>query len=199
MTPSKNQVKKKAQSTSRKKVQRKKSFSLHDVFINKLQVLLDVENAIIKALPKMIQKASDVDVQSAFEEHLQQTEEQARRLEKALSMLSEKARPMKSEAIRGIIEDASWVMNTINGEEVRDANLVAAAQYVEHYEIAGYGSALAWAEIMGHTEVADLLQQTLTEEEETDRKLSELAESKINDRAMRANPDGMPVDAEVTN
>ncbi len=157
--------------------------TLHDLLITKMQSLYDVEHEITKALPKMAKAASDAELKSGFEEHLEQTKGQIERLEKAFELLNEKPKKLKSEAIRGLIADGEWVIKNVEGSEALDANLIAAAQYVEHYEIAGYGSAVEWAREMGHTEVADLLEETLEEEEATDEKLNELATSGVNERA----------------
>ncbi len=157
--------------------------ALHDLLISKMQALYDVENEIVKELPKMAKKASDEELREGFETHLEETKNQVKRLEKAFSLLGEKPKKLKSAAIRGMAEDASWGMTHIKGSEALDANLIAAAQYVEHYEIAGYGSAVEWAREMGHMEVADLLEETLEEEKATDKKLNMLATSKINERA----------------
>jgi len=156
---------------------------LSDLLIAKLQALYDTENELIKALPKMARKADDPDLRASFEEHLEQTKEHVQRLEDAFSILEEKPKKLKGEAIRGLVNDASWVMQHVKGAEALDANLIAAAQYAEHYEMAGYGSARQWAEELGQTEIVDLLQKTLDEEKETDQKLSDLAMSKINGRA----------------
>jgi ferritin-like metal-binding protein YciE len=200
--PTKKQARR-AQKNDRAKAQKKANMesnpmSLHDIFIQKLQALYDIEKQLVKALPKMAKQAHDASLQAGFEEHLEQTKEHVTRLERAFVLLEEKPRSLQSSAIRGLIEDASWVMHHVYGKEALDANLIAAAQYVEHYEMAGYGAALAWARLMNHTEVADLLELTLREEIETDQKLTKLAESKINDRALRANPDGMPIDHDLS-
>jgi ferritin-like metal-binding protein YciE len=160
--------------------------ALHGLFITKLHALYDMENEIVKALPKMAKKATDPELKEGFEQHLEETKNQVKRLEKAFSLLGEKAKKLKGEAIRGMVEDTSWGMTHIKGSEALDANLIAAAQYVEHYEIAGYGSAIEWAKEMGHTEVAELLEATLEEEKATDEKLDHLAKSKINVRANEA-------------
>ncbi len=154
--------------------------TLHDLLLNKLSVLSDVENQLIKALPKMAKAATDLELSAGFEGHLKQTREHARRLEQAFAILKQKPKKLRSEAIRGLVEDGAWVIKNVTGDEALDANLIAAAQYVEHYAIAGYGSALEWATEMGHEEVADLLQATLDEEKDTDKKLNDLARGKIN-------------------
>jgi ferritin-like metal-binding protein YciE len=162
----------------------KSSFdTLHGLFILKLQSLYDVEQELVKVLPKLAKNSSDEELQMAFKEHLKETEGHVRRLEKAFKILGVKPKKEKVEAIRGIAEDGSWVMKNVRDEAARDAALIGAAQYAEHYEIAGYGTACEWADLMGHTEVADLLKQTLEEEEAADEKLSSLAEGGINEEA----------------
>jgi ferritin-like metal-binding protein YciE len=157
--------------------------NLHGLFILKLQSLYDIEQEIIKTLPKMAKNASNEDLKMAFEEHLKETKGQAGRLEKAFKILGEKVKKEKVEGIRGITEDGSWIIKNVKDNAARDAALVGAAQYVEHYEIAGYGTAAEWARLMGHDEVAELLEASLAEEEAANEKLTSLAESGINDEA----------------
>lgn len=154
--------------------------SLHDLFILKLRSLYDIEQEITKALPKMAKAATNPELRDAFTMHLEETRNQAARLERAFEILGVPAKKEKVEAIRGLAKDTEWCIKNVKNREARDAVLVASAQFVEHYEIAGYGTALAWSELMGHTEVTDLLQETLDEESATDEKLSGLAETKIN-------------------
>lgn len=175
--------KKSSKKTANKSKSQKKALTLDNLLIQKIQALYDVENQLVKALPKMAKNASDQDLIDGFEEHLEQTKEHVQRLEDAFDYLGEKPKKLSGDAIRGMIKDAEWIISTVKNPEALDAGLVAAAQYVEHYEIAGYGTALEWARELGHTEVADLLEQTLKEEKEADRKLSELATSKINEAA----------------
>lgn len=157
--------------------------TLHELLILKLRVLRDVEGQLIKALPKMAKAATDPKLQAAFTEHLKETEGHEARIDEALELAGDTGKKKdKSEAIRGLIEDAEWVIKNVKNPAARDASLIAAAQYVEHYEIAGYGSAEAWARHMGHDEIADLLEKTLDEESAADKKLSALAESGINEK-----------------
>ena len=157
--------------------------TLHELFIQKLQALHDMEGQIIKALPKMAKAATSTKLKEAFETHLEETKVQEERLDEALEMMGDKAKGKeKSEGIRGIIADGEWCIKNITNDEARDASLIAAAQYVEHYEIAGYGTAIEWAREMGHTEVQDLLETTLSEEKMTDEKLTSLAENDINEK-----------------
>ncbi len=157
---------------------------LKSVFVLKLRSLLDTESELIDALPKMAEAAGDSELKKAFEEHLEQTKEHEERIKKAFEILDISPQKLKGEAIQGLIRDAEWVVENVEGHEARDAAMIAAAQYVEHYEIAGYGSALAWARRLGYEDIAELLTQTLEEEKETDIKLSALAESSINDEAL---------------
>lgn len=157
--------------------------SLHGLFILKLQSLYDIEQELIKVLPKLAKNASHSDLKAAFTEHLKETKGQAQRLERAFKLLGEKVKKEKVEGIRGIAEDGSWVIKNVKDDAARDAALIGAAQYAEHYEMAGYGTACEWARLMGHDEVAELLEQNLAEEEAANEKLTSLAESGINDEA----------------
>jgi len=157
--------------------------TLHELLILKLRVLHDVETQLTKALPKMAKAATDTKLKEAFTLHLEETQQQVERIEQALELAGDSAKKKeKSEAIRGLIEDAEWCIKNIKDEAARDAALLASAQYVEHYEIAGYGTARAWSELMGHSEIVSLLEETLAEEELTDTKLTDLAESTINEK-----------------
>jgi len=155
--------------------------TLHDLFIIKLQSLYNVESEIIKALPKMIKKATNADLKQGLEEHLAETKGHAERLEEIFQQLGEKPKKLKVEAIRGLVEDAKWVMENVKNPEALDAALIAAAQYVEHYEMAGYGTAVEWAKLMNHTGAEELLQETLDEEKAADEKLSKVAVTEVND------------------
>lgn len=167
---------------------RRRDMTLPDLFLQKLQVLYDVETNLVKALPQMSKHATNDDLKSAFEEHLEQTKGHVRRLEQIFSNLEETPKKLKSEAIKGLTNDAKWVMSHVQGSEALDANLISAAQYVEHYEIAGYGSALEWAREMGHEEAARLLEETLQEERDADAKLNDLAITGINQTANELQP-----------
>lgn len=158
----------------------KKSKTLRDLLLQKLMALYDVELRIIKALPGMAKKASDPELRAAFTSHLQETYGQVERLEHCFKLLKTKPKKLPAQAIRGLAEDTDWVVKHVAKGPALDANLIAAAQYVEHYEIAGYGTAREWASLMGHADVADLLHQTLSEEVMADETLSDLAEAKIN-------------------
>ncbi|MDP1625127.1 MAG: DUF892 family protein [bacterium] len=157
--------------------------NLRDLLALKLGALYDIELQIIEALPKMIEKASDEDLKSSLREHLQETRVQAKRLEEAFEEIDEKADKVKVEGIRGIIKDAEWNMKHADTPETLDAAIIASASYVEHYEIAGYTTAVAWADTLGYYTVSELLTQTLKEEHHADAVLQEAAYSKINQRA----------------
>jgi ferritin-like metal-binding protein YciE len=162
---------------------------MRDLYIHELKDLYSAENQIIKALPKMAKAASSDELRQAFEEHLEQTQEHARRLETIFERMEMAARGKsgkKCKAVEGLIEEGKETMEKDAEPAVLDAALIAAAQRVEHYEIAGYGCARTYARLLGEEEAAELLQQTLDEEGETDKKLTELAESAINAEAAAA-------------
>lgn len=150
----------------------------------KLQALYDIENELVSALPKMAKKSMNEDLSGAFAEHLEETKEHAHRLEQAFSILDKKPKKLKCEGIRGIIDDAEWVLKNIDDPAARDANAIAAAQYAEHYEMAGYQSAVDWAKLLGFNDVAELLKQNFDEEEAASEKLSSLAAGGINQAAV---------------
>jgi len=154
--------------------------SLQDLFVDQLKDLYNAENQIIKALPKMIKKASAPELKDAFARHLEVTKGQVDRLEQVFEAFGEKAKGKTCKAMKGIIEEASDTMKEDAEPEVLDAALIAECQRVEHYEIAGYGTVRAYAELLGNKQAAKLLQQTLDEEGEADKKLTSLAETLIN-------------------
>ena len=160
-----------------------KTGSLHDAFIDELRDTYDAEKQITKALPKMIKAASSRELRTAFEAHLEETREQVNRLEQVFASLDEKVRGKHCDGMAGIVEEGKSIMEEDFDDRTLDACLIAGAQRVEHYEMAAYGTLVAWARTMGHTEAADLLQATLDEEKNADEKLSSLAESGINQQA----------------
>lgn len=163
--------------------------TLHDAFINELRDTYDAERQLTKALPKLAKAASAPDLRDAFESHLAETQVQIERLEQVFESLDEKVRGKHCEGIAGIIEEGKSIMDEDFDDTTRDACLIAAGQRAEHYEMAAYGTLIAWARAMGHTEAVDLLQQTLDEEKAADEKLSGLAEGGINqDAADAAHP-----------
>lgn len=173
-----------AQKKSNSAAQKSDSTLLMELFVDELKDIYWAEKHLTKALPKMQKAATSTDLASAFELHLQQTEGQIRRIEQAFEMLDMPAKAKKCEAMDGLVREAQELMGELpKGTMVRDAGLIIAAQKVEHYEIAAYGSLVQLAKVMGKNDVADLLGQTLAEEKDTDEKLTQLAESGINIQA----------------
>jgi len=158
----------------------KKATTLQDLYIAELKDLYSAENQLLKALPKMIKAASTPELQQAFEEHLEQTRGHVQRLEEIFEKLDQNPKGKKCKGLEGIVEEAKETMNEIEDPAVLDAALIAGAQKVEHYEMASYGCVRTWARQLGDEEAANLLQQTLDEEAETDKKLTQLAESMVN-------------------
>ena len=151
--------------------------TLEDLFVDELKDVYDAERRITKALPKMIKAASSEELSSAFEEHLQQTEEHIARLDRIFESMDKAAGRKTCQAMVGLLEEGQALMEEDASDSVMDAALIAAAQKVEHYEIATYGCLRDWAQLLGNDEVARMLQQTLDEEGETDKKLTEIAQS----------------------
>jgi len=154
--------------------------SLRDLLVEQLQDLYDAENRITKALPKMAKAATSPELKAAFEKHLEETKGQVERLEQVFEHLGEKAKKKACKAMQGLIEEGEETIKEDAEDEVRDAALIAAAQRVEHYEMAGYGTVRAYAKLLKETKVVKLLEATFAEEEATDKALSKLAESTIN-------------------
>jgi ferritin-like metal-binding protein YciE len=146
-----------------------------ELYLDELKDLYNAENQLVKALPKMAKAASSKELRSGFEEHLEQTKGHVRRLERIFEMLNESPKGKKCKGMEGLIEEGSEVMEEDFDGAVLDVALIAAAQRVEHYEIAGYGTVRALAEELGQSEHASLLNETLEEEKRTDEKLTELA------------------------
>jgi ferritin-like metal-binding protein YciE len=171
--------------------------TLHDAFIEELRDCYDAERQLTKALPKLAKAASSPELRDAFESHLEETKGQIERLESVFQSLDEKVRGKHCDGIAGIIEEGSAIMKEDFDESTMDACLIAAGQRAEHYEIAAYGTLVAWARAMGHDEAADALQETLDEEKAADEKLSSLAEGGINQEAAEgAHPGGEEEDEE---
>ncbi|WP_406699430.1 ferritin-like domain-containing protein [Singulisphaera sp. Ch08] len=154
--------------------------SLRDLLVEQLQDLYDAENRITKALPKMAKAATSPELKAAFEKHLAETKVQVERLEQVFEHLGEKAKKKACKAMQGLIEEGEETIKEDAEPEVKDAALIAAAQRVEHYEMAGYGTVRAYAKLLKETKVVKLLEATFAEEKATDEALSELAESTIN-------------------
>jgi ferritin-like metal-binding protein YciE len=159
--------------------------SLEQLYKAQLRDLYSAENQILKALPKMIEKAGHPGLREGFELHLQQTQQHADRLQRIFGMLGERPGGETCKGMEGLLEEAEETMKQFDDPDVRDAAMIAAAQRVEHYEIAGYGSVRTYANLLGLGEQEQLLQQTLNEEGETDHKLTALAEEVVNLDAMK--------------
>lgn len=154
--------------------------SLTNLFTHELKDLYSAEKQLVKALPKMAKAATNPDLKAGFEQHLEETKEHAVRLEKLLAALDQSTRGPKCKAMEGLLEEGADLMEEEADPEVLDAALITAAQKVEHYEIAGYGSARTFAELLGNKEAVKVLQTTLDEEGATDKKLTKLATSVVN-------------------
>jgi ferritin-like metal-binding protein YciE len=164
--------------------------TLHDAFLDELRDSYDAEKQLTKALAKLAKAASSPKLRQAFESHLKETEGHIERLEQVFESLDEKVRGKHCDGIAGIIDEGKSIMEEDFDDTTMDACLIAAGQRAEHYEMAAYGTLVAWAQAMGHAEAAKLLQQTLDEEKAADKKLSGLAEGGINQSAAdAAHPD----------
>jgi len=171
--------------------------TLHDAFIDELHDIYDAEHQLTKALTKLADAATAAPLRDAFESHLQETHGHVKRLEQVFATLEEKAEGKHCDGIAGIIDEGKSVMEENFDDATMDACLIASGQRAEHYEMAAYGTLIAWARAMGHDEAADLLQENLDEEKAADAKLSRLADGGINEAAAEmAQPDGDTTDAE---
>ena len=150
--------------------------SLQELYVDELKDLYDAENQIIKALPKMIDAASSEELQNALTEHLEVTREQAKRIEQIFQNMGEKLKAEKCKGMEGVIKEGAEILSEDMDENVKDAAIISAAQRVEHYEMAGYGTVRTWANLLGESEAEELLQETLDEEKEADEKPNQLAE-----------------------
>lgn len=159
--------------------------NLKELYLDELRDLFDSEQQLIKALPKMAKAATSEDLREGFKEHLEQTKEHARRLEQIFESMGEPAKGKKCKGMAGLVSEGSQMLREDFDGDVKDAGIISAAQRVEHYEIAAYGTVRDFANLMGESEAASLLEQTLNEEKETDRKLTELSEQ-INPMALRS-------------
>jgi ferritin-like metal-binding protein YciE len=160
--------------------------TMEELFLHGLEDIYFAEKQIVKALPKMAKAVKSKELKSAMEHHLEETKEQVKRLEKCFKLLDEEAKGEECPAIEGLIEEGDELMKETEDKDVVSAGLLAGAQAVEHYEIARYGTLVAWAQLLGHEEVAELLEETLAEEKNTDRILTEIALREVNERAERA-------------
>jgi ferritin-like metal-binding protein YciE len=158
--------------------------TLKELYVNELRDLYNAENQLIKALPKMAKGASSDDLRESFEKHLEQTKEHAHRLEQVFEELGAKTKGKTCQAMKGLIEEGSEVLKADGDDSVIDAGIIVAAQKIEHYEIAGYGSVRTFAQLLGQDKSAELLQQTLDEESEANELLNKLAEDIVNPEAL---------------
>jgi ferritin-like metal-binding protein YciE len=159
--------------------------TLEDLFLHELKDLYSAENQLVKALPEMAQAATNPELKAGFEEHLEQTKGHVERLTKIGEQLGKKLTGHTCKAMEGLVEEGAELIDEDAEESVRDAGLIGAAQRVEHYEIAGYGTARTHADMLGFKKAARLLQQTLDEEERADKKLTQIAESVVNVEALQ--------------
>ncbi len=160
--------------------------TLKDLFLDELRDTYHAEGQLVKALPKMAKKAESPELQAAFKQHLEETKGHQARLEEVFKLFDEKPKTKVCKGMQGILEEGKEMMEEDMEPDVMDAALIAGGQRAEHYEMAAYGTLVAWARTMGHTEAAALLQQTLDEEKAADQKLSSLAEGGINQEAADA-------------
>jgi ferritin-like metal-binding protein YciE len=159
--------------------------TVEQLFIEELKDLLSAETQITKTLPKLIEAAESVDLKSAFEHHLKETEGHVERLEKAFKILGKNPKSNACDGIRGILSEGSEMLHETAAGDIRDVALIAAAQRVEHYEMAAYGTVRTYAEDLNQPEIAELLEETLKEEKAADKKLTEISRE-VNARALRA-------------
>lgn len=164
--------------------------SLEELLQEEVKDLYDAEKQLTKALPKLAKKATSPELKEAIEEHLGQTEEHVARLEQVFEHLGMPARGKKCEGMKHLLSEGNDMIGEAEEDATRDAIMIAAAQKVEHYEIASYGTARTWATLLGKNEVASLLEETLEEEKETDQKLTQIAESIVNEQAANAADEG---------
>ena len=157
--------------------------TMDDLFVHQLRDVYYAENQIVKALPKMIEKATDAQLKQGFQSHLAETKTHVKRLEEVFEMHGVEAKGIDCPAIDGIIKEAEEVAGEVADKQVLDAGLIGAAQAVEHYEIARYGTLIAWAKQLGRSDCAAVLQKNLDEEKAADKKLTTLAESSVNRKA----------------
>jgi ferritin-like metal-binding protein YciE len=164
--------------------------TLHDAFLDELRDSYDAEKQLIKALPKLAKAATSPQLKTAFETHLEETKGHVDKLERVFESLDERARGKHCDGIEGIIDEGKSIMDEEFDDATMDACLIAAGQRAEHYEMAAYGTLVAWARGMGHDEAAGLLQEILEEEKAADEKLTSIAESGVNQEAAdAAHPD----------
>jgi ferritin-like metal-binding protein YciE len=157
--------------------------TMEDLFLHQMRDIYYAEKQIVRALPKMIDKADDSDLKSGLRHHLDETKNHVTRLEQVFEMIDARAKAVDCPAIDGIIKEADEVIGDVEDKDVLDAAIIAAAQAVEHYETARYGTLIAWAKELGRDDCATILAQTLEEEKAADKKLTQVAEARVNMRA----------------
>lgn len=162
--------------------------SMEELFLQQIEDLYDAEKRLVKALPKMADASTSLSLKQAFESHLLQTQGHVTRLETIFRQLNKDAKAETCDAMKGLVSEGEDIVSHIDESPLRDAGLIAAANRVEHYEIAAYGSARTFAQTLGLTQAAALLDQTLREEKEADQKLTQLAESMVNEEALQGSP-----------
>ena len=160
--------------------------TLHEAFLDELRDMYHAEKQLTNALPKLAKKAKNPDLTDAFQSHLAETENHVTRLEQVFEELGETAKARTCDGMKGIIDEANEMMSESYDDQTMDAVLIASAQRAEHYEIAAYGTLVTWARTMEHDSAADLLQQNLDEEKAADEKLTDIAESGINEQAAQS-------------
>jgi ferritin-like metal-binding protein YciE len=160
--------------------------TMEDLFLEQVEDLYDAERRLVKALPKMAEASTSQALRQAFESHLLETEGHVGRLESIFRALGQDPKAQTCDAMKGLVSEGEDIIGDIEQSSLRDAGIIAAANRVEHYEIAAYGSARTFAQILGLNEAASLLEQTLQEERNADRKLTQIAESMVNDEALRS-------------
>lgn len=157
--------------------------NLDDLFTHFMRDMYYAERQVLKSLPKMARKANSDELRQAFESHERETEQQIENLEKVFEMMNVKPRGITCEAMNGILDESKDIMDEVQEPDALDAGMIAAAQAVEHYEITRYGTMIAWAKALGKNDAAKLLEQNLKQEEAADRKLTEIAERRVNRKA----------------
>jgi ferritin-like metal-binding protein YciE len=162
--------------------------SMEDLFVEQIEDLYDAEQRLVKALPKMAEASTSPELRQAFESHLGETKGHVTRLEQVFQALRKKPKSQTCDAMKGLIEEGEEMVSNTEQSPVRDAGLIAAANRVEHYEIAAYGTVRAFAKALGVNEAVGLLDATLTEEKKADQKLTKLAETSVNREALRSAP-----------
>ncbi len=160
--------------------------TLHEAFLDELRDMYHAEKQLTNALPKLAKKSKSPDLTDAFQSHLAETENHVTRLEQVFEELGETAKARTCDGMKGIIDEANQMMGESYDDQTMDAVLIASAQRAEHYEIAAYGTLVTWARTMEHDTAADLLQQNLDEEKAADEKLTDIAESGVNEQAAQS-------------